>query len=109
MRSKKTIQSLTKKQSIFKYPNNGVIRERLLVSDYLIREKRPSQIDVGAILTRTIGMKCPHCGTHGEEIEHGHVETCIKCGLIMEVHGNALDCTLEMLETNYATDRKDAT
>jgi len=91
-----------KKQSIFKNKDTGVIKERLSVSDYLVSDQFHSRIDEGAILVRVVGMKCPHCGTKGEEIEHGHIEVCVKCGLVMEVHGNALDCTLDTFEPNYA-------
>ena len=59
MKSKNTTQSSTKKQSIFRHPEAGVI------------------------------MKCPHCGTQGEEIKHGHIEHCVGCGLTMEVYGNS--------------------
>ena len=95
MKSKNTTLSSIKSQSIFRHPKVGVIRKRLSVSDFLVRERMRSQICKGAIIDRVVGMKCPHCGNEGEEIKHGHVECCIKCGLVMEVHGNSLDCMLE--------------
>jgi len=92
-----------KKQSIFKHPDIGIVRETLSVSNYLIEETKWSKIDKSVKTSRVVGMKCPHCKNRGEEIPHGSFVHCLKCGLKMTVHGNALDCELDTYGTNYAS------
>jgi uncharacterized paraquat-inducible protein A len=69
--------------------------EELTYSNYEIRETRQSEIDPGAMLEVTVGMYCPRCKnphTRLPSMNHFGKQECPRCGLHMELHGNALKC-----------------
>ena len=66
--------------------------ETLPMHRYEIEEKRQSKVDPDLILTVTVGMRCPRCKHKQTTMDHRDKRTCPKCGLKMELHGNALRC-----------------
>ena len=69
--------------------------ERLRLGDYVVRERRASQIDPAATIVVETGMVCPRCRERLpviRVIRHGEAAQCGACGLHMRVFGNALFC-----------------
>lgn len=67
--------------------------ETLNAAHYTIRETRQSRIDPDITIDVDIAIRCPRCKTHLPLLKHGHSQKCEKCGLTMELWGNALVCT----------------
>jgi formamidopyrimidine-DNA glycosylase len=75
----------------------NMVRERLSRMKYTIRKKKPSIIDKEAFVWEELGLRCPHCETVMDKIEHRERRLCCKCGLIITRIGDALDCELEVV------------
>ena len=71
------------------------VTETLRYSQYEISEYVPSEIDPELTIGKTIGFRCPRCKTKLAPLEHGESTTCT-CGLVMELWGNGLECTLRV-------------
>lgn len=67
------------------------ITEDLILSNYTITEKFTSRIDSSGEYTLTNKMCCPHCKAI---LQICKMQRCKDCGLIMEIFGNCLRCTL---------------
>ncbi len=71
------------------------IKETLRFSQYEIQEEIQSQIDSQETFRKTVDVRCPYCKKpigrvlqHFDEYRHS-------CGLLMKLHGNALECEVE--------------
>lgn len=70
------------------------IRETLIYSDYEIEEQYKSKIDQSKMITRTVGIICPHCKRKLKDRGHGVKNHC-SCGLTLTQWGNGLECELK--------------
>lgn len=71
-----------------------MVTDKLLWSDYVIKETVPSLGDPGKTVTNHVGMTCPKCKTRLALMEHFGKQTCPNCGLHMVLLGNCLECTM---------------
>ncbi len=71
-----------------------MLQERLLYSNYVVVEDRPSRIDLNKSYPVEIALRCPSCREHLAPLDHGERAVC-ECGLAMTRWGNALECEKE--------------
>jgi len=67
--------------------------ETLNYAHFQVHEEQASRIRKGFTHSVTHGMKCPRCDLLRPIILHGQTVVCDRCGLVMTVVGNALDCS----------------
>lgn len=59
---------------------------------YVVQSQRKSTIDPDMTITTDESMRCPRCKHVQPVMRHGEWRACPKCGLHMQLHGNALEC-----------------
>jgi hypothetical protein len=70
-----------------------IIREMLVLSDYIREVRTQSKIDPSKTISEGARLACPRCKTETDCPEHGLSTTC-RCGLVMTPYGNGLDCVV---------------
>jgi hypothetical protein len=69
-------------------------QETFAAHHYVIREQKQSVIDPSVTHEIEVGITCPRCKTRLPMLDHWESQRCKECNLHMQLHGNALTCTI---------------
>ena len=72
------------------------LTEVLPYDKYEVTKRRPSHFDPRAEIEEVLGMRCPRCEKELPSLGHGQKQVC-ECGLELQLWGNGLHCTGEVL------------